>query len=88
MSADRFDGVSPYKGNPIDITDAGSAPWMKEPPTEPGYYHIMCDEGGNEVLLVSVIEVNGEILVEDPIIGTYPMDYYHFNLCNPEWRKI
>lgn len=64
--------------------------FKSEMPTECGSYECRCDESEYEVYPVTVFRRFGYdgLLVDDPGIGTNPIEYYHDNLLNLEWRKL
>lgn len=62
-------------------------PWQTAPPTTPGTWQIACDETDYEPQPVRVFDQAGELWVDDPVVGSYPLDVYHFNLIDLRWRQ-
>ena len=65
--------------------------WSKSKPDQPGVYEIRCAETGHEPERVSVYRkrINGdESLWVSDCLGLNPLDHYHDNLINIEWRKV
>lgn len=61
-------------------------PWSDQPPTTAGHYEIRCDETDYQPARVYVYDFKGELWVEDEHIGKNPLNHYHSNLINLQWR--
>jgi hypothetical protein len=62
--------------------------YSSDKPCETGTYLMRCGETSEQSILVSVIMLENELCVNDPDIGVYPLDRYHDNLDNPQWKKV
>lgn len=62
-------------------------PFDPNPPTEPGAYLIVCGETDFDPSEVVVYMREGELWVNCPDVGEYPVDVYHSNLIDCAWRK-
>lgn len=62
--------------------------YYSDKPCETGTYLMRCGETSEQSILVSVIMLENELCVNDPDIGIYPLDMYHDNLDNPQWKKV
>jgi len=56
-------------------------------PTETGAWWMKSDETGGEWCPVEIIKQGKTLMVDDVMIGVVPLDYYHDNLVNIEWKK-
>lgn len=56
-------------------------------PTGTGAYWMKSDETGGEWCPVEIIKKHGELYVDDAMLGVFPLDHYHDNLCDIEWEK-
>lgn len=56
-------------------------------PTTPGKYFVRSEETENEWTEVEIKSDEGWLIVHDKFIGCVPLDHYHDNLINIEWKK-
>ena len=73
-------------GRQLEAEGTGT-PWQTAPPNTPGTWQIACDESDYEPQPVRVFDQAGELWMDDPAVGTYPLDVYHHNLINLRWRQ-
>ncbi|MBE7157223.1 MAG: hypothetical protein INR62_02085 [Rhodospirillales bacterium] len=72
-------------GRQLEVECQGT-PWQTTPPTAPGPWQIACAETDYEPQPVRVFDQAGELWVDDPVVGSYPLDVYHYNLIDLRWR--
>lgn len=56
-------------------------------PTAPGTYFMRSDETDNEWCQVEIKSEEGGLIVHDKHVGCIPLEHYHDNLINIEWKK-
>lgn len=56
-------------------------------PTTPGKYFVRSSETDNEWTDVEIKSDEGWLIVHDKHIGCVPLDHYHDNLINIEWKE-
>ena len=55
-------------------------------PTTTGAWWVKSRETGDTWTPVEIVMQHGILLVDDAMIGIYPLDDYHDNLVNIEWK--
>lgn len=62
--------------------------WSPDAPTDPGIYEVRCAEAPDACMVEIARRADNSLWVECPDTGTNPLDQYHANLTDAEWRRI
>lgn len=64
-----------------------NTPFLSECPAEPGFYHLKCEESDKEIELVFITLDGFDLAVYSDGLWQ-DLDVFHYNLTNPQWRKV